>query len=476
MNETIGVKGGNNDRRRSLRISKKQKKKLQDEEEQREIAELEKKVKKQQRFTLIRTLPIVLLGSAFKTLYDTARGKTFDREEEKSKLEIKDHDEEKKEKKNEPLEIHQVETSSLGDTSVIDEEQLPEDVRIRFQKLKAQKIIDVYEEELKDIRYELRQLASDYQVLAEQESEIVYSEEADEILHKLSDLIGKIEELKRKIQIEDYDQYDGNYLYTLIEDYLLEFRDGNVLSEVEDSPLYVLIAEKLNELDGERDSLTQKVQMKKELLEEKEELFEELKERFFSIERMNQELLEFQNEQDTLLREVQEKIEKAISVEEKVKIEVSAMNRQSRRLLSLLSFQMMFPGPRGVKRLASTTAAYLYFASQILHPQTTTRKYRVITVKDYSREIENSMQTLEDASKMLERTTIQVDKMIDEVYASFEDYIGVVPECDQLLSDLSQVKSDLEEKEYEMEKIKQEQEQLMEQNNAKVLRRGEYPM
>ncbi len=533
MDETIGEKGGVNDRKRSFRISKKLKKKLQDEDEQRELAELEKIVKKQQRFTLIRTIPIVLLGGTIQTLYDISRGKSIDtKEEEKSKWRIKEYDadissktplEEKLEEKKryqpkqklitvvledgkkvevsvsdkieqlEELEEKEKEELSeskddsiseeekemdysfdYGDTPDIDEEKLPEPIRIRFQKLKAHKIIETYEEELKDIRYEIRQLASDYQVLVEQEEDVVYSEEASAILDQLSIVIDRIEELKRRIQIEDISQYDDNYLYTLIEDYLLEFRNGNELSEIEDSPLYVLIAEKLNELDEEKDSFTERVQRKKKLLEKREERFEELRERFFSIERMNQELLDFQNEQDHLLREVQEKIENAVSVEEKVKVEVAAMNRQSRRLLRLLSFQMMFPGPRGVKRLASTTAAYLYFASQILHPQTTTRKYRVITVKDYSREIENSMQTLADASSLLYRTEDQVDKMIEEIQRDFQDYIGVVLECDQLLSSLNQVKSDLQEKEYELEKIKTEQVRLMEKNDVKVKKRGEY--
>ena len=34
----------------------------------------------------------------------------------------------------------------------------------------------------------------------------------------------------------------------------------------------------------------------------------------------------------------------------------------------------------------------------------------------------------------------------------------------------------VEEKEYEMQKIKEEQEKVLEENNSKVLKRGEYPM
>ncbi len=534
MDETIGAKGGKNDRKRSLMISKRIKKKLQEQEEK-EISELEQKVKKQQKYTLIRTIPIILFGGTVQTLYDVSRNKGIDtKEEEGSKWRIKEYDadvssktplEEKiekakksQEKENQKKKVvvvledgtevtvslpvikeeqkqSQIEdsskkkkeqTSSMIDShehvffddqaSEINEEQLSDGVRNRLQKLKARKIIETYEEELKDIRYELRQLTSDYQVLAKQEEEIIYSHEATEILEKLSNVIDRIERLKRKIKIEDLDQYDDNYIYTLIEDYLFEFRNGHVIDEVKDSPLYVLIAEKLNELETEKDTLDKRVRNKKELLEEREERFEKLREQFFSIEKMNQELLDFQNEQDYLLREVQEKIKNAVSVEERVKVEVEALNLQSRRLLRLLAFQMLFPGSRGAKRFAATTAAYLYFARQIIHPKTTTRKYKVITVKDYSEEIANSMHSLDDASLLLEKTNQQIDKMITEIKETFQDYIGVVPECDSLLSHLQEVKRDLEEKEYEMDKIKNQQIQLMEKNNAKVKKRGEYPM
>ena len=68
MNETIGVKGGKNDRLRTIRITKKQKAKLEKEQEDQEIKELEKKVKRQQVLTFLGTLPIVAIGQTIKTL------------------------------------------------------------------------------------------------------------------------------------------------------------------------------------------------------------------------------------------------------------------------------------------------------------------------------------------------------------------------------------------------------------------------
>ena len=92
MNETIGVKGGKNDRRRTIKIKEAQKKKLNEYVEEQKIKELEKEVRKQQVFTLLKTLPIAIAGGTFKTLYDTAVGKPIDKEEVNSKWRIKEYD------------------------------------------------------------------------------------------------------------------------------------------------------------------------------------------------------------------------------------------------------------------------------------------------------------------------------------------------------------------------------------------------
>ena len=71
MNETIGVKGGRNDRRRSLLITKKVKEKLEayhQEQKEKELKELENKVNLQQKLTLLVTVPIATIGQVYETL------------------------------------------------------------------------------------------------------------------------------------------------------------------------------------------------------------------------------------------------------------------------------------------------------------------------------------------------------------------------------------------------------------------------
>ena len=505
MDETIGAKGGYNDRRRTLIITNKQKEKLKEKQQEKELKKLEEKVKKQQIYTLIKSLPIAIGGGTFKILYDIGTGKkNIDKQEEYSKWKVKEYDadmsiksrqekeyekkkkkvvviqpdgrkvvvlvpieedkkeidhsivEDKKEEKKKILEeeinkqeevikgnnkkqekeiekekeikeevieyeeiketkkekedisfkkqeknILKTETKEIEKEENISFDDLTPAMKDKLDKLKARKIIDEYSKQLKDIRYDLRKLISEYNVLVDEKDNAITSKEMEDILDKLSEIIWKVDELKSKIQIDNLDKYDDNYIYTLIEDYLTEFKDKKLISEIKDSPLYIMIAEKLDELDKRKDELNKEVNDKKDELVEKEIDFDKLKEKYYSIDKFNKELIEFQKQQDALLKEVQEKVANAVTVSERVQVEMEAMNLQSRRLLRRLTMAMLFPGTRIARGTALTTAAYLSFVRQILNPRTTTRRYRVINVEDYSSDIEYTISSIEDAIGML---------------------------------------------------------------------------
>ena len=539
MNEAIGVKGGRNDRKR-VRIIQKKRKKRENEERDKNLEELEKSVKKRQIYTLVKTLPIVVLGGTVKTFYDTANGKKKDLEEEGSKWKIKEYDqdisskteEEFLEEKRKKQQRKRILTTPFGEEvvvtvfeggkklfgGVLDEvsleqkkdsisdakealgevkegsrgevfqersfseeamtdislDELTPRERETFYKLKSRRIIEEFEKELKDIRYDLRRVIYEYNVLVQEDENVTFSKDAEIILDRLSDVILKIEELKSHIQIDRLEEYDSNYIYYLIEGYMKEFHDKRVVDEMKDSSLYILISEKLEELDKKKGEFSHEVSSQKEELEEREESFQKLQEKFYSIERLNKDLYDFQKEQDRLLREVQEKVRNSLSVTEKVEVEFRAMDRQSRRLMRMLAFQMFLPGARFGRGVAASTASYLYFVRQILNPETTTKKYRVITVEDYSEDILNAISSLEDASLLLQKTSSQIDRILSEIYEKYGDYIGVFPECDSMISNLLKIKSEVEEKEYEMEVLRKKQERELERNNAKVKERGQY--
>ena len=521
MNETIGSKGGHNDYRRVMAITRRQKEKLQKYQEEQELKELEKEVKRKQRYTLIKTMPIVILGQAFieltKPKNKEVKEEKFileDKEEPKTKkivivlengtkqiIEVPIHIEiqeekikevkpeekkeeikEKQEIKKEPVKEEKQEYIPIKEekkeekTKSDDFTDLTENQRIKLQKLQARKIIDVYEKQLKDIRYELRNLIIEYHTLLSEEDRVLKSKEEEKILDKLNEIIKKIEELKEKLRIEDLDKYDDNYIYTLIEGYLEDFKDKKIIKEIKDSPLYILISEKLDEFDKKKDTFKSKVEDKKDALEQDEEKLEELKEKYASIEKISKDLDNFYREQEKLLIEMQDKIDKAVTVTERVETRVEFMNRQTTALLRRLSLIMLIPGRKGIKAFAAMAAIYAGMARNMIKPTTITKKYKDVMVEDYSSDIIKSIDSIDAVTRDINKSSRDIDSIISKIKEEFSDYIGVMPECDELLSNLSKVKENLREKEYELEKIKIKQEKELEINNSKVLSKGTYPM
>lgn len=555
MNETIGVKGGKNDRLRRLRITKQQKEKLekhQQEQEQKELVELEKKVKQQQRITFLKTLPIVIAGQIYTTLTednekkkelalkevterlekenmfsdrdtkeiisalksrnlysldkeilgklgipeegykrvseidltDFAEDKSYSQEQTTSRTETQVVSDETKDAILKVVELSKMEKEQKTEIELLDrieqielaspEEQIQagitslDSIDEQLDKLKNHKIVDEYEHKLKDVRKELRTLIFEYNLIADAADNVYNSKEAEELLDRLNEIIKKMEELKKAIAVPDIDKYDDNYLYTLIEDYLEQFNNKNFVSEIKDSSLYIMVASKLEELDRKKDKLQDKIETRKEVLEIDENRLEELRERYFNYDKFNNDLLNFQSTQDKILDEIRTKIAESTTITERVEAQVVGMQRQMRNLRNMLAASMLLPGARSARGIATMTATFLYFMRNVMNPQTVTRRYKVVSTADYHKDIERSLSQLDDVSSLLKKTSHQIDVTIKEVEKEFAEYLDVIPECRELLSNLEKVKDEIKEKEYELERIKEEQEKNLEKNNAKV--------
>ena len=508
MNETIGVKGGKQDLRRQMRI-KKRRKKIQKEREEldQETLDLEKQVRRLQILTFLGAVPIAAVGATVQSLVEDPEEKRRLELEEAKKhlLDSNSFSEEdtkqiikslemnyligrlpEKTRKKLGLEYKHIsddfdnpnydnvnvfENFLEGNTKDIEhklEQQEQPTVDDQLERLKSHKIISTYEEELKEVRSELRKLSFEMGVLSDYSEDVKDSKEAEQLMDRLNTIISKVEELKKKMTPEQLSLYDDNYLYVLVENYLNDFKSGKPSPDIKDSMLYVLLAQKLEELDQKKDKLSLSLEDKKDKLQMNEHLLESMKEQYYNYDRFNTELLRFQNEQDQLLNDIRQKMANATRIEEKVEIQMKALNRQSGRLLGLMGLQMMLPGARSARGLATTAALYMNFMRNVLNPQTVTHRYKVIRVQDYSREIENSLTDLENISVFINKTSRYLRQTIKNFEETYKDYLDSIPEAKELLSNLYQVQSQIEEKEYELEQLKKEQQKNLEKNNQKV--------
>ena len=528
MNETIGVKGGKNDRRRSLLITKKAKEKLQAYQEEKELKKLEEKVKKNQILAFFKIFPIITLGQVYTSIVENLKKKkelaikeliellkkenifqekeideiisalksgnlysldqtmleklgiSLERYKHTSEIDLSDLTNDYQKVSQETsiaiIKVEQIikqENNKQNNQQEINQQDIQnktsqETIEEKITKLKNHKIVDEYENKLKEIRIELKKVIFEYNIICDNADNVYTSKESEKLLEKLNQIIKKVEELKNKIAVADIDEYDSNYLYTLIEEHIDDFKNKQLVEEIKDSELYIMISEKLAELDRKKDILQEELEVKKYQLEIDEEKLEELKEATYGYDQFNQKLLVFQLEQDYLLNEIREKMSKATTVEQKVKIQVEGINQQTSKLLNIITTLMLIPGARSAKTLAIMTATSLYFMKNIINPRPINKRYKTITITDYHKDIERSLSDINDISILLKKTSKQIDIIITEFEKEFSQYFGIIPECQKLLDDLNKIKNELNEKEYELERIKEEQEKNLEKNDAKV--------
>ena len=140
------------------------------------------------------------------------------------------------------------------------------------------------------------------------------SKEAEDILFQLNMVIKKLEELKEKIKVEVNNLEAEDYLTVLVDGYIESFKNKKVVDEVKDSDLYIMIAGKLEEETKKTGNLNTKVETKKEELEVDEEKLQSMKDAYYDYDNFNNQLIALQYEQDTMLKELEQKVKDSTSI------------------------------------------------------------------------------------------------------------------------------------------------------------------
>lgn len=482
MDETIGAKGGKNDHRRTLLITKEQYEKLLKYKEEQKFKEEKAKLKKNQIKSLITIIPIVLTGTICKELISPPKkeqlsedsvqnlkrknpinrsqnisslGKTAQSTENTNSNQIKQSPEEKKSKV----------------VEIVEQNHIPQPkskINSNLENIKNHEIIARYEAKLKEVKRELKKLIYEYNIIVEESENIYESTFAQELLDKLTMIIKKIEYLKKMIDIPNMEDYDQNYIYNLISEYLSDFEKSQIVADIKDSDLYILISSKIQELEEKKEKLTQELMTKKESINIDEEKLEQLKKHRDSFDNFNNLLLRFQSDQDYLIKDLEIKIANATSEQEKVTIKLRFLENRAHAMLDLLKPQLLIPGAKSGFRLAVATASLIHIMHNHLRPKTEIRRYRILNITDYSKDITNSIDSIDKTLKLLSKSKKELQQVLKEFQENYQSYFGKVKECDKLLDDLETILSSLIEKEEELENLRLEQERNLDKNNEKV--------
>ena len=439
MNETIGAKGGSNDRRRVNRIIKRKKK----------LKQLEKDVKKKQLITFIFALPIAIIGNitqAFK------KDKKKQKEEKEVFIEEPIIHKEIKEEIVEPVKEKTKEEEILDKT---------------LDKIKSKRIIEEYEERLKDLRYKLRNSYYEEEIL--EEAKYLEDNPSEKNLKKINKLIDKLDNYKEKINTETKFEIEENFIIALVEEDKEEIKKLEI--DINDSKSEVLrsIDFKVEEIKQIEENVEEKVEQQKILKNIDEEKIIDLKESKEEVNKFSNELIKFQDEQDKIVKEVQKEIKKEENKSSKERIQLNGIGLSTALTMRNVRRQMRVPGIRSSKKIFTIVGSYLYYFSMLNAIRPIKRKYKKVSREDFSKDIETNLIEIDKVLENIKKTNNKIEKIIKEFTIKYGKYENT-EEYKKIMNDFKEIQKALLEKEYEIQRIKEEEQKRYqkEQEQSKV--------
>lgn len=449
MNENKGAKGGTRDRKIHFKILKRNKEKLTEEE----LVALEKKVKKRQIINIFTIIPIAVVGAVTATVTGLkiapSRRKDYKDLKKETKEEIVDFEDsiENEVKDNKPtIKIEKEIIFSKDDEEKLDNE---------ISKIKSKKILEEYEDKLKDLRYKLRTSYYEQSILDEVKE--LEDNPSNENLKKINKLIDKLDDYKENISINTKYLVEENYIKELVNEDMKKIQEESLLVEESASDVFKSIDSKVEEIKKIENNIKENIEQEKIWKNIDEEKLEELKEKDLNIEKHKNDLIKFQDEEDKITKVVQEKIKKETNIFEKERIKLSGMSIGSALAIRNVRRNMRPIGVRSGRKIFNFITTYLYYFSMINTVKPIRNRYKKLDLNKYQKEVEKSLEEIDKVLIDIKKTGKKLEKTIKDFIMKYEKYSNT-SEYKSILDNLMQMDKALKEKEYEIEQIKKQEE------------------
>lgn len=462
MNEGIGSRGGRNDRRRSLKIKLRQKKKLKKLEKLSEKSILEKKVKRNQILNFIFIVPITLLGGIVKSVVEKEDKSHINKIKQEEKLETEKVVEIQEENPVIDNSIEKNKDVKAKAPTQIKTSKKEEIFEKEISQIKSRKIVEKYEEKVKEIRYKLRNIYYEADLINEFNE--LENNPSEKNLEKLTDLISRLEDLKKKLEKESKIELDQDYIEVLVEEDIEKIENNIETETINNCKLYISISNKIDELKDKKEKTEIKLQQEKAARNLNEEAINNIKDKKEISDNFNNELLNFQYEQDKIINDVENKIKVDINKKDYERIQLNGISRQTNLLLRKMRIYMRIPGIRSGRKVINLTTSYLYSVQKILVPKQKRIRYKRVKADDFDKQIEKNMQEMTNVLENIHKTKFQLEKVIKNFTSKYLEY-QESDEFKKLLNELNIIKKNLEEKEYEIKRLKEEQEKKQQKVN-----------
>lgn len=466
----LGSKNGKRDKKISLLNRKRNKLKLEEELKEIEIKEQEEKKKKDLE---------ILLNSDIKKI---------DAIDEIEQPEIvKESTSIKKDKLEDVIPVKKVIPISMDiksdtkETTISKKEEIKKETRPKASGIDIveKEIINILEENIKDLTYEIKKLDFDIHVIKKNIDDAKDKEELEVYEKQINDLIEKLNKLKKQLlSLEktfnfDYPiEFKDNYLIYLVDEYKSRRKNEKELRDkIEEEKLFETIVDRIIDLEKKKDEVTEKLDNKKDSLTIQEDDLAKMKDEIINIDEVSNNIKNMIAKQLNTIKDIEAKVSETVHITERVETITKSVKHS---LLDLIILMSVFKHNISIKNNAAC-AVQAAIALELINKMCTPIKEQVTIketdLKDYEEMIKDCM---DDTNKLLgviknnQKSLASIRYIFEN---NFKEYSNL-PNYKDIMNQLDELDEKMEEAYEHTQKMNKEIEYQLEKNNARVLKYG----
>ena len=349
-------------------------------------------------------------------------------------------------------------------------------------------IFEELDEMLMKDSHDLSELKLEIDVLNKKEEDAVLVSEIKDLQKELDKLISKFKEIAKKydniyetIDYANIKQLNDYYLNDLFIDYKEILQNEELWKSFGKDPKeiqeYINIVNSIIELESKKSDLKNKIDEKKEKLDIRDSEFDRLKDEYYSIDKINDYVRDFNKAQSNNLEKIKALVDKSVEVQKTIEHKREYTFNLGNALggaLLISGASFIPPNRRGnMLRIGLLITGIAALSRIITHEDKEEIEYS-FDITSYEKEINNGIKGINNVIDDIDKAFLDIKVIRDKIKEELGDYINDVPEFKELLININKVEKALSVQKDIAKNYSNEFSNTLKENNEKIKKLDKY--
>lgn len=362
-----------------------------------------------------------------------------------------------------------------------------EDTTNAFQNIETPELLEVMVIEeidsmIKTDYYDLERINIEINILNEKEEDSALLDEIIELKKQLAQIISKFELFEKKydfiyksLDYEKIKQMDSYYIKDLIAEYKSSLQNGNLLDEkfnlLTDIEECVNVINAIIEIDYKKDQLEEKIDEKLKRFEIRDDEFERMKEDYYSIDKINEFVTNFNNAQSQHLKNIKQLIDQSTNIEKKTEYKKALSINIGNALTGTLLIASI-PLIPYTRRGNLLRAGIMIMGIAKLNAVINTHEQEQVTfdfnINSYAKELNDGMSNIRNVIRDIDNAFLDISLLRQKIKKEFAEYIYEIDEVKNLIKNINKVEKELAIQQEIAKNYENEFSITLQENNEKI--------